>query len=279
MQFNILNRFTGKVQITAEITCSDNELESVKLGLAVKWSFENKKDLSGANLSGANLSGANLSGANLRGANLRGANLSGANLSDAYLSDANLSGANLSDAYLSDAYLRGANLSGANLSDAYLRDANLSGANLSGANLSGANLSGANLRGANLSGANLRGAYLLQFKQDFIAEVLKLPNELEALRISIVEGKIDGSTYSGDCACLAGTLAKAYYKGDLEGDYSGENIQVNGFCYTADANTPREQWFMQIKPGDTPDKNQAAQIALEWLDEAIMMRDHIRKAA
>jgi hypothetical protein len=44
------------------------------------------------------------------------------------------------------------------------------------ANLSGANLSGANLSGANLSDANLRGV-----KADFLAEVLRLPNELEAL--------------------------------------------------------------------------------------------------
>ena len=73
MKFDILNRFTGVVQITAEIECGDNELTSVKIGLAVKWAFKSGADLSGADLSGADLSGANLSGANLRGANLRGA--------------------------------------------------------------------------------------------------------------------------------------------------------------------------------------------------------------
>ena len=173
----------------------------------------------------------------------------------------------------------GADLSGAYLSGADLSGADLTGANLSDADLSGADLSDADLSGADLSDAYLRGANLAQFKQDFIAEVLKLPNELEALRSTIVAGKIDGSTYSGDCACLAGTLAKAYYKDDLEDDYDGSDIQINGICYVADASSPREQWFMQIKPGDTPETNQAAKIALEWLDEAIMMRDHIRKAA
>ena len=277
MRFEFKSRFTAEVIYTQEIPDGTEEILQCKL--ALELAVKNGADLSGAYLSGANLSDANLrgadlsdadlSGAYLRGADLSGANLRGADLSDADLSGADLSDANLSDANLSDAYLRGANLSDANLSDAYLRGANLSDANLSGADLSDADLSGAYLRGANLA----------QFKQDFIAEVLKLPNELEALRSTIVAGKIDGSTYSGDCACLAGTLAKAYYKDDLEDDYDGSDIQINGICYVADASSPREQWFMQIKPGDTPETNQAAKIALEWLDEAIMMRDHIRKAA
>ena len=128
MKFDILNRFTGENQFTAEIDCKEDELTSIKVGLAVKWAFKTR-----ANLYGAYLSRANLSRANLSDANLSGANLSGANLSDAYLSRANLYGANLSDA----------NLYGANLSDANLSDANLSDANLSRANLSRANLSGA----------------------------------------------------------------------------------------------------------------------------------------
>ena len=175
IKYNILSRFTGSVLFTAEIDCLDSELESVKLGLSVKWGLENKKNLSGANLSGANLSGANLSGANLSGANLssanlRGADLPGANLSSADLPGANLSGANLSSANLRSADLPGANLSSANFYSADLRGANLSGANLRGADLPGANLSSANLssanfysadlRGADLSGADLRGADL-----------------------------------------------------------------------------------------------------------------------
>ena len=86
IKYNILSRFTGSVLFTAEIDCLDSELESVKLGLSVKWGLENKKNLSGANLSGANLSGANLSGANLSGANLSSANLRGADLPGANLS-------------------------------------------------------------------------------------------------------------------------------------------------------------------------------------------------
>ena len=101
-----------------------------------------------------------------------------------------------------------------------------------------------------------------------IAEVLKLPEELDALRLAITEGRIDGSTYSGACACLAGTLAQAH---GLR-DYRGESIGR----FVADSSSPRERWFMMIRPGDKPETNPASALALEWLDEAIAIRDAIR---
>jgi len=113
INFNVLNRWTGKVQFTAEIDCAENTPYRVKLGLAIRWGVKNDADLSGADLSGAVLSGADLSGAVLSGAVLRGAVLRGAVLSDADLSDADLSGAVLSGAVLRGAVLRGAVLSGA----------------------------------------------------------------------------------------------------------------------------------------------------------------------
>ena len=178
MKYEILNRFTGEVQFTADIECDESALKSVKVGLAVKWAVKNN-----ANLSGANLRDAYLSGAYLRGANLSGANLSGANL-------------------------RGANLSGANLRGAYLRGAYLRDANLRGANLSGANLRGAYLRGAYLRDANLSGAYLRAFKHDIWSvcayAVTEVPNLIKAIK----NGKIDGSQYEGECCCLCGTLEK-----------------------------------------------------------------------
>ena len=103
IKFDILSRWSGEVQFTAEIDCKKSELESIKVGLSVKWAVEHGAYLRGANLRGADLHGANLRGANLRGANLRGADLRGANLR----------GANLRGAYLHGADLRGANLRGA----------------------------------------------------------------------------------------------------------------------------------------------------------------------
>ena len=76
IKFDVLNRFSGAVQFTAEIDCADSAATSIKLSLAVRWAIKTGAYLSRANLSRANLSGANLSRANLSGANLSGAYLS-----------------------------------------------------------------------------------------------------------------------------------------------------------------------------------------------------------
>ena len=111
IKFEIKNRWTGEVNFTAEIECTDGAPKSLKIGLAVKWGIKYGADLSCANLSDADLSDADLSRANLSDANLSCANLSCANLSYANLSCANLSRANLSDANLSRANLSCVNLS------------------------------------------------------------------------------------------------------------------------------------------------------------------------
>ena len=179
MKFDILNRFMGAVQFTAEIDCDDAVTQSVKVGLAVKWAVKSGADLRGANLHGADLYGANLRGANLHGANLRGADLYGANLRGAKLRRANLHGANL---YGANLYW--ANLYWANLRGAYLRGANLRGADLYGADLYGADLRGANLHGANLHGANLHGANLYGAED--------IPAFVGAQTIIVSEGQIIG---------------------------------------------------------------------------------------
>jgi Pentapeptide repeats (8 copies) len=237
MKFEIKNRFDGKV-----LYSGDHET----LKDAVKAAY----------LSGANLYGAYLYGAYLYGANLSGADLSGADLSGANLSGANLSGADLSGADLSGAYLYGANLSGAYLYGAYLYGANLSGADLSGADLSGADLSGAYLYGANLSGADLS-----KIRADFFEVLDAAPFEVGMLRIALEEGWVDGSTYSGECACLVGTIAKARLCSDVN--------MLEGL--KPDANRPAERWFVAIKPG-LPITYPVVEITLKWIDEWIAER-------
>jgi hypothetical protein len=217
--------------------------------LAVQFSCELSADMAGSYY-GSKLGfavkkalderGADLGGADLRGANLRGANLRGAVLRDSDLRDSVLRDSDLRDSVLRDSDLRGADL-----------------------------------RGANLRGAVLRDADLGDVKQDFLAAVLRLPNELEALRDALVSGKVDGSTYSGDCPCLAGTLAKAR---GIE-RYQGDHIKNGVVTFTADARSPRERFFTAIRRGDTPETNPAAEIALEWTNEAIAIRDMIRATA
>ena len=141
-------------------------------------------------------------------------------------------------------------------SDADLSGANLSGANLGGADLRGAVLSGANLRGADLSGANLRS-----FKADFWMILTENPNEVSGLISALEDGRVDGSTYEGDCACLVGTIANL------------RHVHVD--TLTRDAQRPAEQWFLMIKKGDKPGDDTgggfASSKAMEWAREWVAL--------
>jgi hypothetical protein len=258
MKFEIKNRWTGAVQYTCELAAEvAGKSYGLQLGFAIKAAHGDGAVLRDADLRDADLRDADLRGADLRDANLIGANLSGANLRDADLRGADLIGADLSGANLSGANLIGANLIGADLSGA-----NLSGANLIGANLIGANLSDANLIGANLSGADLIGANLRSFKADMWMTLTENPGEVPALIQSLRAGKVNGSVYEGDCACLVGTIAKA--KG------------VDYHKLTHNSSNPAEQWFLMIKQGDKPGDDTgggfAAKIALEWAEEFCRLR-------
>ena len=133
---------------------------------------------------------------------------------------------------------------------ANLRFADLRGADLRGADLRGVNLSGADLRGADLRGVNLSGANLEPIKKDFFEILSRAVNEISYLEKAILEGKIDGSTYEGECACLCGTIEKA------------GNKSVGRDC-----SRPIERFFLSIKKGDTPENNQFSKIAMGWLQE------------
>ena len=184
-------------------------------------------------------------GISLLAANLQAANLRAANLRDADLRDANLQAANLRDA----------NLQSANLRDANLQAANLQAANLRAANLRAANLQAADLRDANLRDADLRDANLTSIRDDIWAVLSASPAEVHALRESLIAGKIDGLQYEGECACLVGTLAMARHC----------NFEaIPGL--KPDSSRASEIWFSNIRKGDSPETNQFAKLALEWID-------------
>ena len=178
-------------------------------------------------------------------------NVEGATMREA-VEAALASGADLRGANLSGANLRGADLSGANL-----RSADLSGADLRGASLSHANLSHADLSDANLRGADLIGAYLSPIRNDIIAILSSAPHEVPALIEALAAGRVDGSTYSGECSCLVGTIATA----------RGVNVDSLESGLKPDSSRPAERFFMGIKKGDTPETNQVSALAHQWATE------------
>ena len=171
---------------------------------------------------------------------------------------------------LQDAVLQDADLQDADLQDADLRDADLQDADLRGADLRGAFLQGADLRGAFLQGADLRGArnipqsYINICSRDMLFVFEHLKTELPFLREKLVTGKIDGTQYNGECACLMGTIAKK--KGNGDG--------INKTCtaipfYEKGLHNPGEQWFWQIRMGNTPENSFFAKHALELIDSVL----------
>jgi len=220
MKIQIKNRWNGSVIF---------ECEAISLRVAVELAVRKRVSLSDADLSAANL----------RAANLRAANLS----------DADLSAADLSDADLSAANLRAANLRAANLSDADLSDADLSDADLRAANLRDADLRAADLSAADLSDA----------KKDFLKKLSLAKHEAAGLYRYLIDGKVDGSCYTGECACFVGTLA------NVKAVSPEKLCEIAGF--EMDSSSPVEKWFMAIRKGDTPENNPVSAVTVGWLKE------------
>jgi hypothetical protein len=175
---------------------------------------------------------------------------------DTNLYRARLVGARLDGARLVGARLDGARLDGARLDGASLVGASLVGARLDGASLVGVRLDGASLVGVRLDGASLDGARLDFIKHDLWGVLLHARNEVPGLVAALNEGRIDGSAYEGECACLVGTIANVKHC---------KHTEIPGL--KPDSGRPSEVWFMGIRQGDTPDNNQIVKITLDWIAE------------
>jgi len=219
MKIEIRNRWTNEVIFS-------HDAEENSIAITVAKAVQSRSNLSGSDLSGSNLSGSDLSRSNLSGSDLSRSNLSGSDLSGSDLSRSDLSGSNLS------------------------------GSNLSGSNLSGSDLSRSDLSDSNLSGSNLSGSNLQPIRDDIWAVLSSAPREVPALIEALKAGRVDGSTYSGECSCLVGTLGTARGVGyaDIDG------LEPN-------SNRPAERFFMGIRRGDTPETNQVSALALQWAEQ------------
>ena len=168
-----------------------------------------------------------------------------------------LAHANLAHANLFGANLARANLAHSDLTYASLTYADLTRADLAYADLTRADLTRANLAYANLTGANLACANLIDVKNDFIKKITKAKSEAAGLYRAILDGRIDGSCYEGECACFVGTIANVrgvYYK------KLGDEIGIK-----ANSSSPVERLFMAIKKGDSPENNPVSKIVSEWI--------------
>lgn len=118
----------------------------------------------------------------------------------------------------------------------------------------------ANGERADLSYANMRYSKLWQneeIRDDLYKVLLIAKSEAIGLYDAVVRGKIDGSHYSGECACLIGTISNLRH----------ESYKNLGIDLRPDDIRPIERWFMGIEEGDTPDSNPISAIVKEWMEE------------
>jgi hypothetical protein len=282
----IKSRWDGRVIYTAE--------NAQDVRQAVEEAVKRSADLGSADLGYADLRSADLGSADLRYANLGSADLGYADLGYADLRSADLRYADLGSADLGYADLGSADLGSADLRYAHLGSADLGYANLGSADLRSADLGYADLRYADLGYADLGYADLRSAdqwrhpfwatRQDFFSILDRAPAEVAALRQVMVDGKIEGSTYTGTCSCLAGTIAVAH----------GCSITAlnDELGIETSPSRPAEQWFISIREGDRPLdvseesidwKGQSEGVfrlswALTWLDEWVESRTAIAKA-
>jgi hypothetical protein len=93
-------------------------------------------------------------------------------------------------------------------------------------------------------------------RMDFFGRMLLAQHEIPALRQAIVDGKVSGSSYEGECCCFVGTIAKAAHCNYL-------NLPQ----LKPDSNSETEKWFFGIQTGSTPENNEIARITVLWIDE------------
>jgi len=150
---------------------------------------------------------------------------------------------------------------GMSLTDLALRGADLTAHDLTDADLTGADLADIKFTGARLTSTYFRGISLWDANFDTIREdlwtVLSLaPREVPAIRAALVEGRVEGGTYYGECACLIGTIANA----------RGCDVYSLGRLGPAPSR-PIECFFLGIDRGDTPQTSPIAELVVEWIDE------------
>jgi len=155
--------------------------------------------------------------------------------------------------------------SGLSLASAALRSLRLTDANFTAgtgfrdAELPGARLIGtdrADLTATVLGLANLRSSELEAIREDLWAVLSLAALEVPAIRAALVEGRVDGGTYYGECACLLGTIANA--RGcDI---YSLESLRPA-------PDRLIEHFFLRINRGDRLRANPISRLIVQWIDE------------
>jgi hypothetical protein len=91
--------------------------------------------------------------------------------------------------------------------------------------------------------------------QDYFDVLWRAPHEVAGLISALKNGKVDGSTYESECACLVGTIANLQHcnYNDIPG-------------LVPDRSRPIERFFLAIGTESTPENNPWSRVAVRWAE-------------
>lgn len=109
-------------------------------------------------------------------------------------------------------------------------------------------------------------------KADLFRVLRTAPEEIPYLCQALEEGRVNGRSYHGRCACLIGTLANGRLERCpelLQGkdEWKAQLRVVNDL--KPDVHSPIEQWFLTIRPDQTPDNSDQVRLTLTWIAEFV----------
>ena len=105
-------------------------------------------------------------------------------------------------------------------------------------------------RGSWVGSPSRHGTLQLDNRDDLWSILDLAPNEVGGLRDALVNGRVDGSVYDGECCCIVGTLGKLGARG-----------------LTRDSDRPAERLFAPIAPGHTPENSPLVLVVVGWIDQ------------
>ena len=270
-QFEVMNRWTGKVAFTATIETTPDMQRRWKLRLAVIWALENSVPCNSLVLDGADFSGYVCPiGSSFVGSSFVGSRFDGSNFDGSNFARSSFDGSS----FVRSSFV-GSNFDGSRFVRSRFVVSSFVGSSFVGSSFVRSRLHGSNFDGSRFVRSSFDGSIFVRSrfvgsrfvrsrfvdedaaKADFMAIMAWSEPEIPALIAALENGRVNGSAYTGECACLVGTIANA----------RGVNVKN----LEKDSSRPAERWFMMIskgdKPGDQSPGAYAAARAVEWANE------------
>jgi Pentapeptide repeats (8 copies) len=242
-KFEVRNRWTGAVQFTAEIETTPDMSMGWKLRLAVIWALANAIPCTNLRLDGIDFTGYKCP--------------VNSSFDDSSFDDSRFIRSSFDDCIFDDSSFDDSSFDGSSLNLSRFIRSSFVNSSFDGSSFDGSSFDDCCLVDCRFDGSSFYDCSFdgqVDARNDFRQIISTAHAEIPALIAALRAGKVAGSTYSGHCACLVGTIANA--RG------------VDAHTLHTDSNRPAERWFLMISKGDTPGDNSpgaiAAGKAIEW---------------